>query len=116
MRTTNEEWKLDWYNTRAGRTIIKPTFADKLTAEDCLKLTIKKVRVPKEKKDNLIDFIKANYTQTHIAMSNKTIMLHKVITLNAAKKLYPDLKGVTWSDKGKDKKVKEVKFTKFYKA
>ena len=109
MRTTNEEWKLDWYNTRAGRTIIKPTFADKLTAEDCLKLTINKKRAPKKKKESLIDFIKDNYSWTHIAMGNQTIMLHKVITLSAAKKLYPDLKGVAWSDKKKN-------YTKFYKA
>ena len=108
MKRIDNENLLDWYNTRAGRTIVKPKVGDHITANDLFGRKVAPKKKKTIKKDNLITFLKENYSRTHIAIGNKTIMLHKVITLNAAKKLYPDLKGVSWSDKGK--------YTKFYKV
>jgi hypothetical protein len=106
MRTTNEEWKLDWYNTRAGRTIIKPRFGEKVTIKECLtptKKIIKKKKIHlKVKVQTLKEFIKQNYTTTYVETSTGVVTLLRPVTIETIKRNYPTAKTVYWGNSKND--------------
>jgi len=102
MRTTNEEWALDWYNTRGGRVITKPKFGEKVTIKECL--TTKKKDIPKKKihskrkVQTLKEFIKQNYTTTYIETSRGLVTLLRPMSVEFVKRNYPTAKSVYWGN------------------
>ena len=78
MKTTNEEFKLDWYNTRGGRTIIKNPrgFGDEITLAEIVrgvglhgrKGAPVKGSVKKVKKNQFKELIQQGYNCTIISV------------------------------------------------
>ena len=102
MRTTENEWALDWYNTRGGRTIIKPKFGEKVSIRECLapkeKIIQKKKIHSKRKVQTLKEFIKQNYNQTYVETSTGVVTLLRPVTIETIKRKFPTAKSVYWGN------------------
>ncbi len=106
MKRIENESLLDWYNTRGGRTIVKPPICDRLTAKECLMTGVKKRPkkkiVPKERKQSLKKFIKANYDRTYIEVGTQTITLLRGMSVEFVKRSYPSVKSIYWGNSKED--------------
>jgi len=102
MKRIDQEFILDWYNTRGGRVIVKPKFGDKVTAKECLapkKKDIPKKKIhSKRKVQTLKQFIKLNYTTTYVETSTGVVTLLRPITIETIKRNYPTAKSVYWGN------------------
>jgi hypothetical protein len=101
MKKIGEEWALDWYTTRGGRTIIKPTFGESLKLRDLLgvvKTAPKKKKAAKGVKDNLYSFLLQNYDRTYICTEGNVIIIKRVMMPNTIKRSYPTAKSCYWGN------------------
>lgn len=103
MQKINQDNLLDWYNTRGGRTIIKPCFGERVTIKECL--TSKKKDAPrkkiiplKKKEVTLKQFIKNNYNRTYIEVGRQTITLLRPLSVEGVKRLFPRAKSIYWEN------------------
>ena len=103
MKRISEEWALDWYNTRGGRTIIKPKFGERVTIKECLTSKVKdaprkKIIQIKKKEVTLKQFIKNNYNRTYIEVGRQTVTLLRPLSVEGVKRLFPRAKSVYWEN------------------
>ena len=101
MRTTGDEWALDWYTTKGGRTIIKPTFGESLKLRDLLgvvKTAPKKKRAAKKEKDNLYSFLLQNYDRTYICTEGNVVVIKRVMMPNTIKRSFPTAGSCYWGN------------------
>ena len=103
MKRISEEWALDWYNTRGGRTIIKPKFGERVTIKECLTSKVKdaprkKIIQIKKKEVTLKQFIKSNYNRTYIEVGRQTVTLLRPLSVEGVKRLFPRAKSVYWEN------------------
>jgi|694.fasta_scaffold82190_6 hypothetical protein len=103
MKRISEEWALDWYNTRGGRTIIKPKFGERITIKECLTPKVKdaprkKIIQIKKKEISLKQFIKINYNRTYIEVGRETIILLRPLSVEGVKRLFPRAKSIYWEN------------------
>lgn len=105
MKKIGEEWALDWYTTRGGRTIIKPTFGENLKLRDLLgvvKTAPKKKKAAKGVKDNLYSFLCDNYDRTYICTEGNVVVIKRVMMPNTIKRSYPTAKSCYWGNDALD--------------
>lgn len=104
MRKVGEEWALDWYTTRGGRTIIKPTFGENLKLRDLLgvKSAPKKKKAAKGIKDNLYSFLCDNYDRTYICTEGNVVVIKRVMMPNTIKRKFPTAKSCYWGNDALD--------------
>jgi hypothetical protein len=94
-----EEWKLDWYNTRGGRTITKPCFGEKVDVLHLFKKDEPKEKIIPKKK-SLLEILQAKgYIKTYIETSKGIIISHKVITFRESKNIFKGVKSVYYEDR-----------------
>jgi hypothetical protein len=101
MKRTGDEWALDWYTTRGGRTIIKPTFGESLKLRDLLgvvKTAPKKKKAAKGIKDNLYSFLCDNYDRTYICTEGNIIIIKRVMMPNTIKSKFPTAVSCYWGN------------------
>lgn len=88
-----EEFQLDFFSNKKGRSKVKPTFGDTLTLADTLKLrkTAEK-RVIEPNKVNLIKTILTlGFTNTFIQLyGTKWIEVDRILAPNQIRREYPD--------------------------
>jgi hypothetical protein len=103
MKKIGEEWALDWYTTKGGRTISKPKFGESLKLRDLLgvKTAPKKKIVPKTKV-SLGDFLRKEYDTTFIECSAGVVTLRYVCNINKVKKMFPTAKSVYFWSRERD--------------
>ena len=98
MKRIGEEWALDWYNTRGGRTIIKPTFGERV---DVLHLYRKEA--PKEKiintKKSILNKLQSKYIRTYIETPKGMITLNKVIVFRECANIFQGVQSVYYEDR-----------------
>ena len=107
MKRISEEWALDWYNTRGGRTIVKPFFGERVTIKECLTPKVKdapkkKIVQIKKKEVTLKQFIKSNYNRTYIEVGKETIILLRPLSIEGVKRLFPSVKSIYWENSKTD--------------
>ena len=106
MKRIDQEFILDWYNTRGGRVIVKPKFGEKVTIKECLtpikKDKPKKKIHSKRKAQTLKEFIKQNYKETYVELSTGLITLLRPVTIETIKRNYPSAKTVYWGNSKED--------------
>jgi hypothetical protein len=103
MQKINQDNLLDWYNTRGGRTIIKPKFGERVTIKECLTSKVKdapkkKIVQIKKKKVTLKQFIKNNYNRTYIEVGRQTVTLLRPLSVEGVKRLFPRAKSIYWEN------------------
>jgi hypothetical protein len=108
MKRIGEEWTLDWYNTRGGRTIIKPTFGERV---DVLHLYRKDA--PKEKiintKKSILNKLQSKYIRTYIETSKGITILNRVVVFRECANIFQGVQSVYYEN-GKGM------FSKLYKS
>lgn len=109
MRTTENEWALDWYNTRGGRTIIKPSFGEKVDVLHLLKKAAPKEKIISKKK-SLYETLQAKgYIKTYIETSKGVNVFSKVITFRECNNIFKGVVSVYYEDR-------KGMFSKLYKS
>ncbi len=112
MERINQESLLDWYNTRGGRVIIKPTFVDKLTSRDIIGSPLKKrKKVTFKKVETFVQSLKRRrFQKTYIQRGKECKVISKLIGLDAVKVRFNGVESVYYGDfEGKN-------FSKVYKV
>jgi hypothetical protein len=103
MKRIDTDSLLDWYNTRGGRTIIKPKFGERISIKECLTPKVKstpkrKIVQIKKKEISLKQFIKNNYNRTYIEVGRETIVLLRPLSVEGVKRLFPRAKSIYWEN------------------
>jgi hypothetical protein len=115
MKQINQENLLDWYNTRGGRVIIKPTFGDKLTSRDILFPPAEKKKVKRKiKSETFVESLKRRgFQKTYITKvqggKQKVIVHPKLLDLSVIKARCRGFVSVYYGD------LAENNFSKVYK-
>jgi len=82
MKKIGEEWALDWYTTRGGRTIVKTTCGESLKLRDLLgvvKTAPKKKRTAKGVKDNRYSCRSDNHNCNYICTDKNVVVSNRVM-------------------------------------
>lgn len=99
MKKIGEEWALDWYNTRGGRTIIKPSFGERVSVHHLLEKTPVKNRLTKEKKTCKDKLTSKGYIRTYIETSKGMITLNKIIVFRECTNIFQGVRSVYYEDR-----------------
>jgi len=102
-----EEYQLDYFSNKKGRTTNKGTCGDKLTAKECLTITVKKplktkVTQLKKPKVNLLKVLnKCGYKHTGFINSaglKMQLEINRILYPNQIKRMVQDVKGYFYID------------------
>lgn len=92
---TVEESKIDWYNTRGGRTIVKPTLCDELTLQDIVRgvglhgrkgAPVKKI-LKKKKTNPFKTLIDKGYNTTIVTVGEEKYVVSRLLANNQITKI-----------------------------
>ena len=102
-----EEYQLDYFSNKQGRTVKRGTFGDKLSAKDCLTIAPKAkkpkyVKVNKKPRTNLVQTLsKCGFTCTELVGANGLrlqIKVFRILYPNQIKRMYPQAKGYLYTN------------------
>ena len=100
MERINQESLLDWYNTRGGRVIIKPTFGDKLTSRDVIGSPLKKNKKVKTKKvETFVQSLeRKGFKVGYVQLSGGRVRKTKLMSLEDVKARFTGVESVYFRD------------------
>jgi hypothetical protein len=99
VKKISDEWVLDWYNTRGGRTIVKPCFGERVSVHHLLEKAPAKERLTKEKKTCKDKLTSKGYTRTYIETNKGMITLNKVVVFRECVNIFQGVRSVYYEDR-----------------
>ena len=109
MKRIGEEWALDWYNTRGGRTIIKPTFGERVDVLHLYRKEAPKEKIINTKKSILNKLQSKGYIRTYIEYKGGMTISNRILVFKEASRIFKGVVSVYYED-GKGM------FSKLYKS
>lgn len=107
MKRIDNDNTLDWYNTRGGRTIVKPVFGDRLSFNDWFKKPAKEKIIPKTKPTLLEKLRRNGYVRTYIECDRGIVCLNRVVVFRECSRIFQGVKSVYYS-------TEKEKYSKIY--
>jgi hypothetical protein len=98
MKLVNEEWALDWYNSRGGRVVIKPCFGERVSVHHYLEKDAPKEKIIKRKKSLYQTLQSKGYIRTYIETSKGITILNRVVVFRECANIFQGVKSVYYED------------------